>query len=186
MSRKLRILVLAANPKGTTQLRLDEEVREIEADLRRSSLNSHFEIRQAWAVRPRDIRRALLDQHPEIVHFCGHGAGEGGLVIENDQGEIATVSTEALASLFELFSTSLKCVVLNACYSEVQAQAIVRHIDHVIGMSKAFGDKAAIEFAVGFYDALGADKPIDIAYKFGRNAIEMAGYDENTTPVLMK
>jgi hypothetical protein len=33
----------------------------------------------------------------------------------------------------------------------VQAEAIVKHIPYVIGMSKAIGDKAAIEFAVGFY-----------------------------------
>jgi hypothetical protein len=34
-------------------------------------------------------------------------------------------------------------------------------------MSQAIGDKAAIEFAVGFYDALGAGRSIEFAYKLG-------------------
>jgi hypothetical protein len=37
----------------------------------------------------------------------------------------------------------------------------------VIGMNEAIGDSAAREFAVGFYDALGAGKSIEFAYKSG-------------------
>ena len=44
--------------------------------------------------------------------------------------------------------------MLNGCYSQVQAEAIAQHIPSVIGMSQAIGDRAAIELAVGFYDAL--------------------------------
>ncbi|MCV3215458.1 hypothetical protein OGM63_18390 [Plectonema radiosum NIES-515] len=32
--------------------------------------------------------------------------------------------------------------------------AIAQHIDYVIGMNQAIGDRAALEFSVGFYDAL--------------------------------
>jgi hypothetical protein len=35
--------------------------------------------------------------------------------------------------------------------SQVQAEAIAQYIPYVIGMNQAIGDKAAIEFAVGFY-----------------------------------
>ena len=51
-------------------------------------------------------------------------------------------------------------------------------------MNQAIGDKAAIEFAVGFYSALGAGESINFAYKLGCNAIAMAGIPENLTPVL--
>ena len=77
-------------------------------------------------------------------------------------------------------------MVLNACYSEAQAEAIVQHIPYVIGMNQEVGDTAAREFAVGFYDALGAGKSIEIAYKFGCNSIRMAGIPEDLTPVLKK
>jgi len=94
------------------------------------------------------------------------------------------VTGEALAGLFELFADQVQCVVLNACYSDVQAVAIARHIPYVIGMNAAIGDRAAIEFAISFYDALGAGREIPFAYKLGCNAIQLAGIPESLTPVL--
>jgi hypothetical protein len=104
------ILILAANPIDQPPLRLDQEVREIKNGLRNS--RKHFELEQQWAVRPKDLRRALLDHNPTYVHFCGHGAGAAGIVLE---GQL--VDADALAGLFALFSGHVKCVVLNACYS---------------------------------------------------------------------
>lgn len=182
------ILILAANPKTTSHLRLDEEVREIDAGLQRAKKREKFDLQQRWAVGVRDISQALLDFKPHIVHFCGHGGGDDGLAFEDQTGKLQYVSTAALTGLFELFSPKfnqkVECVILNACYSEVQATAISQHIPYVIGMTQAIGDRAAIEFAVGFYSALGAGESIDFAYKLGCNAIAIAGIPENLTPVL--
>lgn len=180
------ILILSANPKGTNQLRLGEEIREIEEGLIRAKIRDQFSIKSEWAVRYRDIHRSLLKEEPQIVHFSGHGAGEEGLVFEDAIGQEKLVDAEALAGLFKLFADQVECVLLNACYSEMQAKAIAQHINYVIGMSKAIGDKAAIEFAVGFYDALGAGRSIEFAYKLGCSAIQMAGIEEHLTPVLLK
>ncbi|MBU0653735.1 MAG: CHAT domain-containing protein [Gammaproteobacteria bacterium] len=180
------ILILAANPLDSTRLRLDQEVREIEDGLDRAKQRDRFRVESKWAVRPRDVQRALLEDDPTIVHFCGHGGGSEGIAFEDDQGKTKLVQTEALASLFELFAEKIQCVVLNACYSETQARAIARHIPYVIGMNNAIGDKAAIEFAVAFYDAIGAGKPFEFAYKLGKVAIQMAGIPEHLTPVLIQ
>jgi hypothetical protein len=67
----------------------------------------------------------------------------------------------------------------------LQAEAIALHIPYVIGMNQAVGDAAAREFAVGFYDALGAGRTIEFAYKFACNSIRMAGIAEHLTPVLL-
>ncbi|GAB1540743.1 hypothetical protein NUACC21_34120 [Scytonema sp. NUACC21] len=180
------ILILAANPRNSVPLRLDEEVREIDAGLTRSKNRDQFILEQKWATRPRDVQRAMLDISPQIVHFSGHGVGDDGLALEDETGQAKLVSTEALAGLFELFASQVECVLLNACYSEVQARAIAQYIPYVIGMSQAVGDSAAREFAVGFYDALGAGKSIEVAYKFGCSSIRMAGIAEALTPVLIK
>jgi hypothetical protein len=182
---KRRILILAANPVGTGPLRLDEEVCEIQLGLLRSIGESVFEIHQAWAPRPRDVRRALLDYSPEFVHFCGHGAGDEGLIFENECGEPHLISTEALSGLFELFSSQIKCVVLNACYSELQARAIAQHIEAVVGMQRAIGDHSAIEFAIGFYDAIAASRTPSEAFRFGCNAIQLAGAEGHLIPSLL-
>lgn len=185
-----RILVLAANPKTTSRLRLDEELRDIEAGLRRAQHRDEFTFAQRLAVRPRDIQRAMLEETPQIVHFSGHGEGAEGLVFEDDAGQAQRVSGEALANLFALFAdptepNSIHCVVLNGCYSAIQAEAIAEQVPYVVGMTQAIGDRAAIDFAVGFYDALGAGRSVEFAYKLGCAAIDLAGKPESATPVLI-
>ena len=177
------ILILTANPSDTSRLRLDEEVREIQEGLNLSAGRDSFNVVSQWATRPDDLRRALLKYRPQIVHFSGHGAGAAGLLLENDLGNAKPVSSDALSLLFSLFP-SVDCVLFNACYSEVQADAIAKHIDHVIGMSDAMGDRAAIEFAVGFYDALGYGHPVPFAYELGLSAIALEGLDDVATPIL--
>ncbi|XGV95306.1 MAG: tetratricopeptide repeat protein [Leptolyngbya sp. BL-A-14] len=180
------ILLLASNPLGTARLRLDQEVREIEERLSRSKNREQFALNPKWAVRADDLRQALLEVDPQIVHFCGHGAGEEGLAFETETGQVQLVSADALAGLFELFADQVECVLLNACYSEVQATAISQHINYVIGMSQAIEDRTALKFAAGFYDALGAGRSIEVAYKFGCNAIQLEGIPQHLVPVLKR
>jgi len=183
-SSRKTILVLASSPTNEARLRLDKEVREIDEGLRRSQHREKFTLQQRGAVRPDDLRRAMLDFNPQIVHFSGHGSGEDGLVLENDLGKAQLVSTEALANLFKRFATrGLECVVLNACYSEIQANEIVKHIDYVVGMNSSIGDDATIKFAVGFYDELGAGYSYEDAYHGGCDAIALQGIPEENTPV---
>ena len=219
-NKPIKILFLAANPVNTSQLRLGEEVRSIQAKLERAKYRDHFELISHWAVRVGDLSRTLLDHKPQIVHFSGHGQGQTapqakqtsrqnttpasatdssrdiyieseqsasvpeGLVLEDDQGRAKLVGIEALAGLFELFQNEVKCVVLNACYSQVQAKAIHQHVDCVVGMNKAIGDQAAIRFATEFYQALATGGSFDFAYRLARNSFDLAGIPESLTPVL--
>jgi hypothetical protein len=181
-----KILFLASNPTDTGRLRVDQEVRDIENGLKLSNARDQFELIPSFAVRIEDLRRKLLEHSPQIVHFSGHGTGVDGIVLENDKGESFPVSTDALANLFELCAEYVDCVVLNACESDSQSEAISKHIPYVIGMTSSVSDAAAREFAVGFYDALGAGKPIQVAFQFGRNAIALKGIPEDKTPKLRK
>ncbi|MBD2497902.1 AAA-like domain-containing protein [Nostoc sp. FACHB-280] len=178
-----KILILSANSKDSSRLRLDEEAREIQAGLERAKIREQFEIITKWAVRPDDLRRALLDHNPEIIHFSGHGGGDQGLALEDNAGNMQLVSSEALSTLFSLFH-GIECVLLNACYSQAQAEAISQHINYVVGMNQAIGDRAAIKFALGFYDALGAGRSYQDAYKFGCVSIALENIPESVTPVL--
>ena len=180
-----KILFLSAEPKEAGRLRLSEEVREIEEALRLSKNRANLILEEHWAVRPRDWTRALLEEKPYIVHFSGYGADVDGLAVENDNGQTQFLDNKALANFFRFFPT-MQCVVLNACYTEVQAAAISEFVPYVIGIPKALNDKAAREFAVGFYDALGAGKNLESAYQFGCNAISLYGIDESYSPVLLQ
>ncbi len=181
-----KILFLGANPENTTQLRINQEARDIEHGLERARHRDRFELVTKWAVRAVDLRRALLDESPQIVHFSGHGSGDAGIVLENDQGQPQMVGAIPLGNLFRLFAERMECVVLNACYSEVQAEEIVRHVPYVIGMHKAIPDPTAIQFAVAFYDALASGRDYMFAYDFAVNAIELEGLSGSLIPVLKK
>ena len=170
---KTKILILASNPKGTAFLELQKEIRDLRQVIKKSPDRDRFTIEDRLAVRPQDLQSALLEVKPRIVHFCGHGEGEGGLVLENDSGQHHLVSKEALADLFRHFSHQIEGVLLNACYTQVQAEEIVKHINFVIGMRQPILDLSAIIFSKGFYGALGAGESIAKAYEFGRNRIHL-------------
>lgn len=179
-----RILILSANPQNTSQLRLAEEVREIEEGLKRSSNREQFELVAKGAVRLSDFRRHMVEVKPQIVHFSGHGGGEYGLVLEDDSGKVEFLQTEPLAGMFKLFaSKGLECVVLNACHSEVQAKSINQFVPYVIGTNQAIGDRAAITFAVAFYDTLGAGETVDFAFEMAKT--QLIGLEADQKLVLL-
>ncbi|MEZ4830042.1 MAG: CHAT domain-containing protein [Bacteroidia bacterium] len=110
----------------------------------------------------------------------------GAIVLEGNDGSPKTVSAEALAGLFELFSDSIQCVFLNACHSKYQSDAIIKHVPYVIGMNQAVPDDVAVAFAVAFYDALGNGRDIEFAFKFAKSSVAVAGLSGNDIPVLVK
>jgi hypothetical protein len=186
-----KVLILAANPLETARLRLEKEVEEIRVTLERSPNRDNFAIKSRGALRPQDLQTHLFNLKPQILHFSGHGDGDQGLAFENEAGGVKLVSTEALANTFKLFSRDVQCVVLNACYAVVQAEAIAQHIPYVIGMNQAIGDEAARRFAEGFYRAIWDDRSIEDAFDSGVNAIGLEdlhqqGIPEELTPVLLK
>ncbi|MDW5551007.1 SIR2 family protein [Methanosarcina sp.] len=184
---KVSILFLAADPTNESRLRLGEEFREIQEKLKLAKFRDRFTLElPQLSVRPSDISQALLDTQPQIVHFSGHGTSTGALCFEDLLGKAHPVEPDALAALFEQFSGQVNCVVLNACYAEIQAKAIAKHIKYVIGMNQEIGDKAAIAFTIGFYQALGGGRSIEDAYKFGCIQIQLHGIPEHLTPVLIK
>ncbi|MFK8102647.1 MAG: CHAT domain-containing protein [Saprospiraceae bacterium] len=180
------ILFLAANPHTEGRLRLDVEAREIEEGLKRSKERDSFKFVQKWAVRVPDLSRALMDENPNIIHFSGHGSEYGRIILEDAVGNGKEVPPKAIGNLFSLFKDKIECVVLNACYSEAQAQEISKHIPFVIGMNTKIPDQAALAFSAAFYDALGSGKNIDFAFKLGQISIEMFNLEGANIPILIK
>ncbi|NJO30414.1 MAG: CHAT domain-containing protein [Richelia sp. SL_2_1] len=180
----VKILFLAADPSDASRLRLGQELRDIKERLRIAKELGKYQLEQRESVRVADITQAIFDVEPQIIHFSGHGTNQGELCFENEVGQIQPVEADALAAMFELFLEQVNCVLLNACYSEIQACAIAEHIPYVIGMNDAIGDKAAIAFAVGFYKALAANRGVEEAYKFGCVEIRLQGIAEHLKPVL--
>ena len=202
---RVRILVVAANPLGSSPLKLDHEVKTIQEALRRSRNRDNFVVEYRLAATPSELRRALLDLEPHVLHFSGHGSGEQGLlfvsdesagaIYRSDSGEVRSRSTSSneikfvpaqpLANLLQLCEDHLECVVLNACYSDVQGDAISANIPFTIGMRDVVEDNVAIKFSQGFYDAIGAGKGYESAFKWGKVAIEFDLANNEATRILV-
>ena len=181
----IRILFLAANPSDTSRLRLDQEYRTIDQALRRAKFRDKFQLDQYQAVRFTDLQDCLLRFQPHIVHFGGHGTEDGEIVLEGILGYGLPVPDGVLGSLFSILKDNIRCVVLNACYSERQASVIAEHIDCVIGMSRDLGDEASIGFSAAFYQALAYGRDIATAFRLGCTQVELEGSGVSDTPKLI-
>ncbi|RCJ33731.1 hypothetical protein A6770_41010 [Nostoc minutum NIES-26] len=119
-TRVKTILILTANPVDTARLLLDKEIRGINEGLQRGKERKQFKLEQVRGVQLKDFPNEISHHQPYIVHFCGHGVGEDGIVLEDENGQMILVQADVLTDMFEVFaSKGVECVVLNACYSEV-------------------------------------------------------------------
>ncbi len=181
----IKILFLSANPKGTTKLAIDTEVRSIKERLRQSSSVDEFQIITEWAVRTTDLASILIKTHPDIVHFSGHGE-HSGIILEDHQGTLKPVPPDALAKLFSSVATQVKCVMLNSCYSEAQARAIASSIPAaVIGMNNFIEDESAIVFSSSFYESLSLGQHVAKAFEIACINIQIENRSGHDIPQLI-
>ncbi|MCP3964221.1 MAG: CHAT domain-containing protein [bacterium] len=180
----IRILFLGADPDPQRRVRVDQEFRAIQEAL--WSGDRHlFELGTHPAVSVGELQESLHRHRPHILHFSGHGEDDALLV---DEGDVARrVPAAAFAALVAHFQAKGLCrVVLNACHTENQAQAIARAIDYVVGISRAIADRDAIVFATAFYLALAYDEERDVAKAFALacNRLALGQSSEREVPRL--
>ena len=181
---KISVLFLAANPKDTPPLRLDEEARAIQERIRLSEYRDSVDFESRWATRSSDILQAINETNPTVVHFSGHGAQSGELALLNPDGTTKIVSKEAISMAMSTASDTIRLVVFNACFSEVQAQSVVDYVDAAIGMSTSIGDEAACVFASQLYSAIGFGLSLQTAFRQAIAQLMLEGIKEENTPKL--
>ncbi len=180
-----KILILSANPRSTDRLSIDEEVRAIQKIIR--EIAAPIEVVSEWAVRADEIISALLRHRPQVVHFAGHGSESGELMmVGRDANDIAPVPARLLRDMFAAVSKDTQCVVLNCCFSDAQASALVETVPTAVGMSSQVSDTAAIAFATGFYEALALGRSVDEAFKAACVRVALTQLEsERVTPKLL-
>lgn len=181
---KIIILFISSNPKDQSSLRLDEEAREIEENIKKSKNRDSIEFKTIWATRPLDILDAINEHKPTIIHFSGHGTVDGSLVFEDLDGNSKFVTKDAILQVISGESDTVKLVFFNNCFSYIQAKEIMKNIDFAIGMSDAISDRAAIIFSSKFYSSIGFGNTVKKAFNHGISALMLEGISEEDTPRL--
>lgn len=180
MSTKV-ILFLAANPRGSDPLKLDRECAEIQRELKLAPHRDDFRFESRWSVGIDELMRHLTELDPVVIHFSGH-SGAAGLLLEDERGEPQPVSARALMMMVGTTARNARLVVLNACYTIVQAEALRARIDCVVGIDGAIGDDAARAFAIRFYGALGNRRSIGNAVEQGIAALAARQLPDEVLP----
>jgi WD40 repeat protein len=80
---------------------------------------------------------------------------------------------------------NLRLVVLNACDTRPQAEALTEVVDCVVSMKQSISDRAAIKFAASFYGALAFGLSVQKAFDQGVARLRLEGLSETGTPDLL-
>lgn len=179
---KITVLFMAANPAGTPQLSLDEEVRSIQEKIRLSEYRESIHFESRWATRASDILQAINETNPTIVHFSGHGAESGELVLLNPDGSAKIVTKEAITMAMATASDTIRLVVFNACFSEAQAISVVEHIEAAIGMSDSIRDDTACTFAAQLYSSIGFGRSLQASFDQAKAELLLEGIPGENIP----
>jgi hypothetical protein len=185
----LRVLAVAASPRGLDPLDLAEEARRLQ-DLNRSSSGA-VDVRFLPNASAGAVREALSGDAFNVLHFMGHGtfdpaSGEGMLAFEGTDGSPDLVSGKAFATKIRDLR-SLGVVMLNACdtararhegganpFRGVASALVFGGVPAVVAMQRPISDVAAIHFSTAFYRNLARGVSIDEALTEGRQAIHSA------------
>ena len=165
----MRILFLAANPIKASPLDLEEELRSLERELQSVKYRDQVALTARHAARPDDLVRYVRADRPTVVHFSGHGSGDG-IVFRTDEGS-TEVTGENLRRFF--MDRGVQLVVLNACFSRQQAKLLPGAVRSVVGTTAAVGDVAARRFTVAFYRSLGDGHSVRQAFRDGTDAVAL-------------
>lgn len=162
--RVLDVLVVVANPYGTTQINAEGEVRAINDELRAAVQQGRATVRTAMAATLDDLHHGLLGQpRPGLVHVIGHGGKGGSFVFETDDRNKHEVAADGLAGLLGQFSQHISLVIFSACHGTSLANAACTHIDHAVGFDGDVTPAASRVAVRALYRSLVAGEPIQQA-----------------------
>ncbi len=196
----LRILGMIASPHGLPPLDVMREKQRVDVAVQGLQADGLAEL--TWLAGPmwRDLQKAMRGGPWHVFHFIGHGgfdrqADEGFIALADEEGDALRLSATQLGRLLADHG-SLRLAVLNACegargggrdiFSSTASILARRGIPAVVAMQYEITDRAAIELARAFYEALTEGMPVDAALAEARKAVSLAVANsvEWGTPVL--
>ncbi len=182
----LRILVVVAQPLGTSHLSVDEEVSVIRSGFQNLLDANLAEVDVLLDATPGALHRQLESANDpiDVLHFIGHGfydkeADLGYLIFENDLGQEQRLDSQVLRQI--ICRRDIRLVFLNACesgtggkdnFNKGVAPALVAGgVPAVVANQYSVLDSSATSFARHFYWALAQGHSIGDAARESRVAV---------------
>lgn len=186
--RKIKILFFAADPiRGRPDgipLELLEELRKIKEQVSRARYDHRLYFEPHGAARAEDLLEFLEHTDARVVHFSGHGGRHGLSLVAPDGYSVHHVNAAALRRVFREYHGPVRLVVLSACSSDAEAQAVADIVGCAIGTSSTISDEAAITFNSRFYRALANGYSVERAFEHARTVLHVYNVPESEYPEL--
>ncbi len=146
----MKVLYLASNPLGSSSLRLEHEITELQRAAIQSG-NQRIDFVFLPALPFEDLEAQVAAHRPDIVHISAHGDADKLMIADSAENKVA-LTAEALRVL--LSPQPPKLVYLNACTSREIAKQLVGSVQFAIGTDEAITNFAARKGALTFYRML--------------------------------
>lgn len=186
--RKVKVLFFAADPRlgrpDGVPLELADEMREIEEQVKKARYSSRLEFEPHGAARADDLLDFLEHTNARVVHFSGHGGHRGLALVARDGHNVHPIDAAALKRVFHQYRGPVRLVVLSACSSKDEAQAIADIVGCAIGTYGEISDAAATTFNSWFYRAIANGYSVLRAFEQARTALHVHRIPEKEYPDL--
>jgi CHAT domain-containing protein len=196
----LKVLGMVARPSDRSDLDVELEKQWLLEAVNDLRTDGRVEVTWVPGQTWRELRRATNQHQWHVFHFIGHGGfdheiGEGYIALGQEGGGTYRLAASKLGQLLGPHH-SLRLVLLNSCesgqadshelFSSTAAVLMRRGVPAVMAMQYEISDRAAIEFARAFYEAVADGLPVDLAVRDARLAMSLARPNslEWGTPVL--
>ena len=179
----LTVLLMTTNAEGDAKLNLDNEVRAIQENIRKSAHRDNIKFETRPAAQPLDLMDAINDVNPQVVQISGHGLPGDKIIMRAPDGKPSEVPLAAIVQVM-MTAESVRLVLFNMCFTDDEAKAVVKYVEAAIGMSGPIGDDAAMVYFAQFYLSTGYAKSVKVAFEQAKAALMLLGIKEENTPVL--
>jgi len=178
MGEFVKVMYVACNPSGESELMLEREITE----LQRRAINAAGEPVEFLFFPELSVEELPLEiskNRPDILHVSAHG-DKGILALANSEGAEVVLTGEILLHFIDKEYSPL-LVYLNACNSDKIAQELTVKVSMAIGTTAPITNRAAIASARLFYERLLSGGTVDEAFKSGKYMIEALQSSEATS-----
>lgn len=186
--RKVKILFFAADPilgrPDGVPLELANELREIQEHVKKARYGHRLHFEPHGAARADDLLDFLEHTDARVVHFSGHGGRHGLVLVARDGYSVHYVDAAALKRVFREYHGTVRLVVLSACSSDAEAQAIADIVGCAIGTSSTISDDAATTFNSRFYRAVANGYSVERAFEHAKTILQVYRIPESEYPEL--
>lgn len=162
------IAFLEANPFPEYNLFSNVEYREMSFLVRKHA--EQFRLSCSFGLSLHQFIESINEEQPDIVHISAFSNLEG-IFFHDKHDRPLQVSNDAFVEQLELIRHSPDCMFFNTFISEEMARTISQKKIFVIGANDLISSEAAIEFATGFYSAVGFGKGYGAAFSIGKKSV---------------